>query len=79
MQVASLSQPLNGQDGGTVGLGGQHRAGLHRCTVQHHGAGATLAGLAASMGAGQAKHIAQVVDEQHPRCHRMLMRYPIHT
>ena len=47
-----------------VGLGGEHRARLHRLAVEQHGARAARRGVAADVGAGEAEHVAQVLHEQ---------------
>ncbi len=61
-------QPVGGEalDGGDVaadGGGGRRQAGADRLSVQQHGAGAAVAGVAADLGAGQAQHLAERVRE----------------
>ena len=46
---------------GAIGLHGQHHAALDRLAVQHHRAGAALAGVAADVRAGQVELLAQVL------------------
>ena len=50
-----------------VGLGGEHRAGLRRLTVDPHDAGAAVGGVAADDGADAADVLAQEVDEESSR------------
>src|SRR5882757_196012 len=59
VQFVALRDTLDGGDAGAVGLPDQHRTGLDRPAIDMHDAGAALAGVAADMGAGQVKMIAQ--------------------
>ena len=54
----------------TVGLHREHQAGAHGSAVEHHGAGAAHAVLAADMGAGQQQLVAQKIAQQHARFDR---------
>src|SRR5258708_7246731 len=49
---------------GSLGLHGQHVAGLHGAAVHMDGARAALCGVASDVGTCQAKRIADKVDEQ---------------
>ncbi len=51
----------------SLGLDGEHRAGLDRLAVEQHRAGAAGGGVAADVGGAQAEGLPQVVDEQQPR------------
>ena len=59
MQLAALRDAFDRGDVRTVQRRGQNRAGFHRAAVHMHHAGAALAGVAAHMGARQAKMLAQ--------------------
>src|SRR5262245_2922310 len=74
MQIPVRCQPLDRSDGGAVGLHREYRARLDRLAVHQHRAGAANAGLAADVGAGQSKAIAQVVNQQETRFDVMLAR-----
>ena len=50
-----------------VGLGGEHRAGLHRLTVEQDGARPARRRVAADLGAGQAAVLPEVLDQQRAR------------
>src|SRR4029077_4693813 len=56
-----------------LGLDGEHGAALDGLAVDEDGAGATLAGVAADMGAGGARFVADVMHEQEPRLDLVLM------
>ena len=76
------SSPLVGEalDGGdlvTVGLDREHRARLHAATVEVHGAGAAVAGVAADDGAGLADSFAQVLHQQGARLDVVGVRDPV--
>src|SRR5881227_4387785 len=75
--VPALRHSLDRLDVAAVRLRRQHRAALHRLAVQEHRAGAAVRGVTADVGAGQAKVVAQVVDEQKPRLHFRLARLSI--
>src|SRR5881227_1069791 len=75
--VPALRHSLDRLDVAAVRLRSQHRAALHRLAVQKHRAGAAVRGVTADVGAGQAKVVAQVVDEQKPRLHFRLARLSI--
>ena len=51
----------------TVGLHGEHQARAHRLAVEQHRARAAHAVLAADVRSGQAKLVAQPIDERHSR------------
>ena len=54
------------RDLAAVGLDREDRAALDALAVEVDDAGAALAGVAADVGAGQPKIVAQEVDEQEP-------------
>ena len=67
MELSIGCQALDRLDAGAVGLNREHGAGLDRLAVDQHGAGATLRGVAADVGAGQTEHVANVVNQKEPR------------
>ena len=71
-------QALDRRDGGAVGLHREHRAALHRDTVEVHRAGTAAAGVAADVRAGEIEVVAQQVDEQSPRGHVSLEGHAVH-
>ena len=74
VQLAVGGQALDGRDVGAVGLDGEHRARLHRLAVEEDGARPARRRVAADVGAGEAEHLPQVVDEQHPGLDLVLLR-----
>ena len=56
-------QPLDGHDGAAGHLADRHQAGADLPSVEQHGAGAAIAGVAADLGAGEAEIVAQHVGE----------------
>ena len=73
MQLAVSSQALDGSHFGTVRLDGENRTRFHRAAILQDRAGATNAGFAAYMRAGQFAEIAQEVNEEHPRLDFVLL------
>ena len=65
MQLAVFGEAFDGHHVGTIGLHSKQGAGFDRTTIDMHGAGAALAGVAADMGAGQIQRVAQEIGEQH--------------
>ena len=64
VHLAILLQALDRQHVRAVRLSREHRAGLDRLAVDHHGACAALRRLAADMRAGQAEHLTQIMHEE---------------
>jgi hypothetical protein len=64
VQCVTVGQPLDGGHLLAVGLDGQHRARLHRLTVEVDGARPARRRVAADVGAGQPAVVADVVDEK---------------
>src|SRR4051812_8392900 len=64
VQLAVLRQPFDGGDLRAVGLNRQYGAGFDADAIEHDSAGATLAGIAADVGSGQPKRIAQIMHQQ---------------
>ena len=56
-------ETLDRLDAAAVDLARRDEAGADLLTVEPHGAGTTVAGVAAHLGAGQAEVLAQHVDE----------------
>src|SRR5262245_5955364 len=77
MQLAVFGEPLDRGDRGAVGLDGEERAGLHRLPVHLDRAGATLAGVASHVRAGEPNHLADVVDQQQSRLDLVAHALPI--
>ena len=69
MHLTAAGQALDRADVGAVRLDGQDDAGADAGAVQQHRAGAADAMLAADVGAGQAKVLAEEVDEKPPGLH----------
>src|SRR5215471_5411108 len=67
VQLAVLGHALDGLHLDAVALHGEERARLHRLAVDVNGAGAALARVAADVGAGEARQLADVVHEQQAR------------
>ncbi len=65
MELAVRGHALDRGDLRAVGLHGQDRARLHGLAVQVDRAGAAVGRVAAHVGAGQTKLVAQGVDQQH--------------
>ena len=64
---SACGEPLDGDDGGAVGLGREHVARLDGAAVEMDRARAALAGIAAHVRAGQREMGAQEFDQQRPR------------
>src|SRR6185437_232013 len=62
--VLRAGQAFDRDDRVAVRLGRQDRAGLHRRAIQGHRAGTALGGVAADVRPGEAKLVAEEVDEQ---------------
>src|SRR5207245_3620475 len=67
VQLAPHGQALDGRDLGAVGLHGKDGARLDAVAVHLDGTGPAAAGGARDVGAGQARLLANVVDEQRAR------------
>ena len=62
--VAGIGNAFDGLDRGAVALHGEHKAAAHHVAVEPHRAGAAYALFAADMGAGEAKIVAQEIDQR---------------
>ena len=60
-------QALHGDHAATVRLGHGHQTGANRVAVEQHRTGATIAGVAADLGAGQAELFAQDMGQSGQR------------
>src|ERR1043166_5950199 len=69
MQAALCSKTLNRCDHTAVLHEGQLQAGVHALAVDQHRTGATLAVVAALLGAGEIEMKAQKIEQRHPGCH----------
>src|SRR5262245_52073049 len=70
VELAVLLETLDRPDVASVGLHGQHRAGLHGNAVEEHRAGAAMRGVAADVGPREAEALAQQLDQEQARLHR---------
>ncbi len=73
MELTVSSQALDSGHFGTVRLDGKNGTGLHRAAILQDRAGATNAGFAAYVRAGQFAEIAQEVNEEHARLDFVLL------
>ena len=67
VQLAVAREPLDRRDLAALGLLREHRAALHRASVEEHGARAALARVAADVRPGEPEPVAERVDEERPR------------
>ena len=67
MEGAVAGEAFDGGDRRAVHLDGKARARFDGDAVQEHRAGAALAGIAADLGAGERRELADEVHEQRPR------------
>src|SRR5690606_444989 len=67
VQHLAVGEPLDGRDLAGIALTGRDEAGVHGLAVEHHGARAALALAAALLRPGEAKILAQDVQEPPPR------------
>src|SRR4051812_32365639 len=75
---AAFGHSFDGGDIAPVCLDGQHRATLHRQSINEHRTGTAMAGIAAKLCASQAKAITQKVHQQHVGRDRLPMLPPIY-
>src|SRR5690606_36827698 len=66
VQLAVLFEPLDRAHLVTVGLYGEHRAGLDASTVEMHCARAAVGGIASDDSAGFTEPLTEILHEQHP-------------
>src|SRR4030095_459087 len=66
VEGAVLFGAFHGHDLALVRLHREHRARLHGASVEDDRAGPAMRGVAADMGAGEAEHLADEVDEEEP-------------
>ena len=66
VQLARAGEPLDRRHLVPVGLDREHRAALHRLSVEQHRARAAVGGVAPGVRAGQAQTLAEQVGEQQP-------------
>src|SRR5438093_10862719 len=64
MQLRAAAETFDRFHRAALALGGQHQAGKLRRAVDQHRAGAALAQLAAVLGAGEAKVLAQHLEQR---------------
>lgn len=77
MQAAVARQALYCRKLRSADLNGEHRATLHRASVDVDDAGATLAGIAADVRPGHAEILSQHLDEQRARFNLGRDRYSV--
>ena len=73
-----FGQGFDRRDLATVRLDGQERAGLHRLTVEVHGARAAGRRVAPDVGSGEAQLLPEEVHEERARLDIGLAPRPIH-
>ncbi len=73
MQLVALGHALDGVDLGAVGLDREHEARADHGAVDHHGAGAAVAGGAAFLGAGKHQLVAQHIEQRLLRLAQVLV------
>src|SRR5712691_2994871 len=73
MQRRSLGQALDRRDLRPIALDGEDRAGLHTVAVELDGARPAVAGVAADMGPGEPRQIADVLHQQQARLDLVLV------
>ncbi len=74
MQVVTFGKPFDRGDVEIVNRYGKRHAGGNAAAIDMHGAGATLAVIAALLGPGQAKLVAQHVEQRAARIKRKCTR-----
>ena len=62
-----IGEPFDGRDRAAFDLRSQRQTGKHTLAVDMNGAGATLALIAAFLGAGEVEMIAQRIEKRHAR------------
>src|SRR3989442_397426 len=67
MELPVLLESLDRRDRPLIGLHGEHRARLHRATVEEHRAGAAVGGVAADVRAGHPEVLAEEMDKERAR------------
>ena len=70
MQLSARADALYGDNIRALDLRGEDDARFHGATVDVHGAGAALPGVAADVGAGQPQVLAQKLHQQRARIKR---------
>src|SRR5207253_8962903 len=60
---------VDSQDLGAIGLRSEEQTGTHGTSIEHHGASAAHAMLAADMGSDQAEIVAQEINQRAARLH----------
>ena len=78
VEPVAVGEALDRQHVGAVQADGQRQAGIDAPPVDQHRAGAALAAVAALLGSGQVKTLAQQVEQRHPRVfERTSLRSPL--
>src|SRR5215468_6545488 len=78
MQLSALLEAFDRTHLRTVCLHCEHRARLHRLTVEYHGAGAAMRGVAADVGTREAQPLPDEMNQQQPRLDFGGVRGPIY-
>jgi hypothetical protein len=78
MQFAIVAQPFDRGDLGALRLDGQDRASLNGASIQMHGTGAALSGIATHVGSGEMQLITDQLDQKGPGINVDLNGTPIH-
>ena len=77
VQFAAVRQPFHGDDRAVLILHGESQAGIDPLSVDQHGAGAARALVAAPLGSGQPKAIAQQVEQGSADIELQFVRPPV--
>ena len=75
--LLSVGQAFDRRDRRAVGLRGEHRARLHRLTLDQHGARAARRRVAPDLGAGETTRLPEVLHEQGAGFYIVLLRRPV--
>jgi hypothetical protein len=78
VQFAIVTQAFDRSDLGALRLNGQDRAGFDGASIQMHGTGAALSGIATHVGSGEMQLITDQLDQKGPGINVDLNGTPIH-
>src|SRR5690349_5703364 len=78
MEIAVRRHAFDGCNVRPIRLDSEHCARLSRLAIQNYRAGAADRGLATDVGAGESRHISDVVDQQQTRLNVILTRDSIY-
>ena len=78
VQLVTLGEPFDGDDLGAICLDREDRTRFGAAAIDEHGAGATLARVAADVRASEIELFAQEVHEEHSRLDVALAHLSVH-